>query len=106
MSEPRVELNDASPLELVDGRALFRGTAIRQRMNGSLARLDNGRILLAFRLGTGPVRQNDGVVMLTYSDDDGVTWDEPRPLYAVPGSDTIPMGGLLHIVDEHLRLVV
>ena len=106
MAEPRVELNDTSPLELVDSRALFKGTAIRQRMNGSLARLGNGRILLTFRLGTGPVRQNDGVVMLTYSDDDGVTWDEPRPLYAVPGSDTIPMGGLLHIDDEHLRLVV
>ncbi len=106
MAAPRVELNDQSPVELIDGRALFTGPAIRQRTAGSLLRLGNGRTLLAFRLGTGPVRGNDGAVMLTHTDDDGATWDEPRALYAVTGCDTISMGGFLHFSDDHIRLVL
>jgi hypothetical protein len=106
VAAPRVVFTDASPLELIEGRSLFAGPSRRQRMAGSLARLGNGRLLLAFRLGTGPMRANDGAVMLTHSDDYGVSWDEPRPMYAVPGSDAIPMGGLLHFSDDRLRLVV
>lgn len=106
MSEPRVALNDDSPLELIDARSLFTSSAIRQRTAGTLARLASRRILLAFRYGTGPVRGNDGAVMITHSDNDGATWDEPRPLYAVPGSDTIPMGGFLHFSDDRIRLPV
>jgi len=62
MAAPRVELTPESPLELIDARALFTGPAIRQRSAGSLLRLGNGRLLMAFRLGNGPIRANDGVV--------------------------------------------
>jgi hypothetical protein len=106
MAAPRVELNDASPFDLIDARVLFESDAIRQRSCGSLARLDTGRLLLAFRLGTGPDRANDGAVMLSHSDDDGFTWDEARPIYAVTGSDSIPMGGLVRYSDDRIRLVV
>src|SRR5690242_12360377 len=95
MADPSPRLLAGSPISVVSARALFAGASIRQRSSGSFARLESGRLLLTFRLGTGPVRKNDGVVMLSASDDNGLTWDEPHPIYAVPGSDAIPMGGLV-----------
>lgn len=100
------QLLPGSPIELVEARPLFRTSAIRQRNVGSLARLESGRVLLAFRLGTGPVRANDGAVMLTWSDDNGQTWDDPRPIYAHPGSDGLLMGGLTRFSDDHIRLIL
>ena len=44
--------------------------------------------------------------MLTHSDDDGRTWDEPFPVYAVPGWDSLPLGGLAQIGDDLLQLIV
>ncbi len=106
MANPSPRMLDESPISVVSSRSLFAGPAIRQRSSGSFARLASGRLLLCFRQGTGPVRGNDGVVMLSASEDDGATWDEPRPLYAVPGSDAIPMGGLVHFADDRLRLAL
>ena len=95
-----------SPVSVVFIPNAFSRTFTRQRSAASFARLDSGRLLLTFRLGTGPVRGNDGAVMLCASDDNGRTWDEPRPIYAVPGSDAIPMGGLVRFADDRLRLVL
>ena len=106
MAEPSPRLLADSPISVMSARALFSGPSIRQRSCGSIARLESGRLLLTFRLGTGPVRKNDGVVMLSTTDDNGLTWDEPRPIYAVPGSDAIPMGGLVRFADDRLRLVL
>jgi len=106
MAEPTPRLLAGSPIRVVSSQTLFRGPSRRQRSSGSLARLESGRLLLTFRLGTGPVRGNDGAVMLCASDDNGATWDEPRPIYAVPGSDAIPMGGLVRFADDRLRLVL
>src|SRR6187549_2937481 len=106
MAELTPRLLAGSPIRVVSSQTLFRGTSRRQRSSGSLARLESGRLLLTFRLGTGPVRGNDGAVMLCASDDNGATWDEPRPIYAVPGSDAIPMGGLVRFADDRLRLVL
>ena len=61
---------------------------------------------MAFMAGTGPEHVNDGAVMLTGSDDDGSTWDDPFPIYAVPGWDSLPLGGLALIRDDLLQLVV
>src|SRR5881396_3336717 len=95
MSVPNPQLPARGPLELLAAQTLFRSAAVRHRQAGSLIRLDSGRLLLAFRLATGgPVRRNDGAVMLTYSDDGGEHWDDPTPLYAYPGWDCLPMGGL------------
>lgn len=103
---PNHRLLAGSPIEVVGSRTLFRGPAISQRNMGSLARLDDGQLLLAFRQGTGPVRRNDGVVVLSRSDDDGETWSQPVPLYAQPGWDCLPMGGLARLGDDPIRLVV
>jgi hypothetical protein len=95
-----------SPIEVVESRPLFGSAAIRQRGCGSLVRLDSGRLLLAFRMGTGPQRRNDGAMLLSYSDDDGRSWDEPYPIYVHPGWDCLPMGGLVRFSDEAIRLIV
>jgi hypothetical protein len=103
---PNPRLLVGSPIEVVATRSLFRTSAIRHRNFGSLARLDSGRILLAFRLGRGPVRGNDGVIMVTHSDDDGESWAEPSPRYAQPGWDCLLMGGLARLTDDLIRLIV
>ena len=95
-----------SPIAIVETRPLFRGAGVRQRGMGSLVRLDSGRVLLAFRLGTGPERRNDGVVMLTHSDTNGETWDEPRPLYAYPGWDCLMMGGLSRLPNDDVLILL
>lgn len=106
MNEPTPNLLAGGPLEVVAARTLFRTGAILHRGVGSLARLDSGRLLLAFRLGRGPQRQNDGVIMLAHSDDDGATWAEPFPIYAYPGWDCLPMGGLVRFSDDYLQLIL
>ena len=44
--------------------------------------------------------------MLTASDDGGETWEAPVPLYAYPGWDCFPMGGLVRFADDRLWLVL
>ena len=85
MAAPLPRFLPDSPLEVVSGRALFRASAARQRSAGSLARLDSGRLLLAFRLGSGPERRNDGAIVLTRSDNGGRDWEDPFPIYVRSG---------------------
>ena len=103
---PAAALVAGGPLTVRSERVLFRSPAVRQRQAASLARLDGGRLLLTFRMGTGPQRRNDGAIMLTASDDGGEHWEEPRPLYAHPGWDCFPMGGLVRFADDRLWLIL
>ena len=104
--DPNPSLLPDAPLEVLEARTLFRGPSIRRHGCGSIRRLSNGRLLMAFMAGTGPRHVNDGAVMLTHSDDEGRTWDEPFPVYAVPGWDSLPLGGIGQIRDDLLQLVV
>ena len=61
---------------------------------------------MAFAMGTGPKHINDGAVVLTHSDDEGRTWDEPFPIYAVPGWDAQPLGGLAVIRPDLMHLML
>lgn len=106
MGTPNHRLLADCPIAVVAARTLFRTSSVQQHNVGSLARLDSGRVLLVFRRGTGPVRRNDGVVMLTHSDDGGETWVEPFPLYVHAGWDCLPMGGLARLSDDLIRLIV
>src|SRR4051794_34469987 len=92
--DPTPELLPDAPIEVLEARTLFASRSIRRHGCGSLRRLANGRLLLAFMAGTGPEHVNDGAVMWSWSDDEGRTWDEPFPLYAVPGWDSLPLGGI------------
>jgi hypothetical protein len=99
-------LDPDGPLELIDGRLLFPGGAPRRRNCASLTRLADGRLLLAFAQTRGPELANDAAVMLSASDDDGRTWSEPDPLYAIPGWFCMPMGGFAPIADDRLLLMI
>jgi hypothetical protein len=100
-------LAPGGPLALRAERVLLRPPgAPRQHQAASLARLDGGRLLLAFRAGSAPERRNDGAILLAASDDGGETWEDPRPLFAYPGWDCFPMGGLLRFGGDRLWLVL
>lgn len=104
--DPNPQLLPDAPIEVMRSTTLFPSRSIRRHGCGCIRRLGNGRLLMAFMAGTGPEHVNDGAVMLTWSDDDGRTWDEPFPIYAVPGWDSLPLGGIAHIRDDLLQLVV
>jgi hypothetical protein len=106
MDEPTPDLRPGGPLEVLEAQRLFPSDAIRHLGCASAVRLGSGRILLCFRQGTGPERRNDGAVMLAHSDDDGRTWSEPHPVYALPGWDTLPMGGLVRFDDDEVLLML
>src|SRR5437016_2405160 len=106
MAEPRPHFSADCPIAVIDAQILFPSRSIRQKRCGCLVRLDSGRLLIAFRHGTGPIRRDDGTVMLRHSDDDGRTWDEPMPVYAYPGWNSLPMGGVVRFSDDFIRLIV
>ena len=107
MAAPNPRLHPDSPIEVIEAWTLFESTAVRRRTCGGLLRLAGGRLLLIFVLGAGGTeRRNDGAIMLTHSDDGGRTWDEPLPLYAHPGWDSLPMGGLCPLAGDRIRLIV
>ncbi|MGH2558677.1 MAG: sialidase family protein [Thermomicrobiales bacterium] len=106
MIEPTPHFEADSPIEVVEAATLFPADAITHRTCGSLARVENGRLLLAYRTGAGPVRQNDGEVMVTSSVDDGRSWVEPVPIYSYPEWDCLPMGGLVRFADDRIRAIV
>jgi len=105
MRTPNPTLHDDAPIQVISSRVLFRSGSVRHRNCGSLIRLESGRLLLAFRLGTNPERRNDEAIMITYSDDHGTTWDEPVPIYVHPGWDCLPMGGLFRFTDHSIFLM-
>ena len=72
----------------------------------SLARLPGGRLVLSFSRVPGARRLNNGVLMVSRSDDDGTTWTTPEPLYAHAGWDCVNMGGLMPFGDERLLLAL
>jgi hypothetical protein len=107
MGGPNPELESDAPIEVVEAATLFASATPRRRMCGGLVRLPSGRLLLTFALGAGgDSRRNDGAIMLTWSDDDGRTWDEPRPLYAYPGWDCFPMSGPAALAGDQVRLTL
>jgi hypothetical protein len=105
MNDPVPNLTPNSPLEVIEARTLFAtGNRVRRHFGG-LHTLSTGRMLLTFMFGTMP-RTNDGGTMIASSDDHGRTWSEPMPLYAVPGWDCFPNGGICRISDDVIRLFI
>jgi hypothetical protein len=104
--DPTPALLSDAPVRVDAARVLFGGPSIRRRGFPSLRRLPSGRLLIAFMMGSGPEPRDDAAIMLSHSDDDGATWDDPFPLLAEPGWNCLPMGGLALLGGERLRLVV
>src|SRR3954454_3365911 len=105
MNVPRPALFPNCPLEVIDSKPLFASGTRARRHFGGLHTLPSGRLLLTFMFGTMP-RTNDGGTMIASSDDNGQTWSEPMPLYAVPSWDCFPNGGVCQVSDELVRLFV
>lgn len=105
MNSPNPRLLDDAPLAVCDASALFSSGKPQRCMAGGLVRLASGRILLTFAHGSMP-RRNDGVIMMSVSDDGGVNWAEPSPLFADAGWDCYPMAGPGSLAGDHLRLFV
>ena len=72
----------------------------------SLARLPGGRLVLSFSRIQGTRRLNNGVLVVSRSDDDGATWTAPEAVYAKAGWDCLNMGGLLPFGNERLLLAL
>src|SRR4051794_35592744 len=106
MPEPSPRLLPDAPIEVESAAVLFDGPSIRRRGFPSIRRLQSGRLVLAFEAGTGPDPVNDAAVFVSRSDDQGVTWEEPFPVFANPGWQSLPMGGLAVLGPERLRLMV
>ena len=105
MNKPRHELHDSAPLEIVEARTLFATGKPERRHFCGLQVLPSGRIAVTYMQGSMP-RKNDGVLMLTTSDDKGDTWSAPRCLFAVPGWDCFATGGACLLPDGRLRIIL
>lgn len=98
-------------IEIVDRVVVVGGTEPRSRALTGIQLLPNGDLLVGYRDGSDHLTTNDGVVMTVRSTDGGQTWEEPRPVVAIPGWDCAggrsmvqtPDGGLLMYVFQARR---
>ena len=103
MSVPNPLLADDAPIEVIDARELLSGSAPRRRGTAHLLRLDSGRVLLLYTIRRPQPTGLTGALMITRSDDEGATWEEPYPLLAMPGANAYAMS-LSRIRDDRLRI--
>ena len=95
-----------APISLRDARKLLAADEPHIHHMASLARLPGGRLALSFSRIQGTRRLNNGVLVVSRSDDKGTTWTTPEPLYAHTGWDCLNMGGLMPFGDERLLLLL
>jgi hypothetical protein len=104
---PTPRLRPTGPLALAAARAVPHPLSGHQVLDSSLVRLASNRLVLAFAgRVTHRSHPHEQAVMLTASDDDGVTWRPPWPIFAVPGWSCGPLGVLLRYTDDRLHLDV
>ena len=105
MTAPNPYIQSGSPLKVVSATTLFQTGKLKQLMAPSIVRMDSGRLLLSFSLGDNPAL-TESALMLTRSDDDGITWSEPESLLARPGHRCMNMGGFVKFSENMLRIVL
>lgn len=97
---------DANSHIEITGRVLITGgPPLRRRYGTSVRRLANGDLLANFHESAGQALLNDGATVIVRSRDNGQTWDHPVPLFAVPGFDCGPAGGVKVLPDGTVLLV-
>jgi hypothetical protein len=98
-------------IELGERIVIAGGIEPRSRALTGVQLLPNGDLLVGYRDGSDHLATDDGAVMTIRSTDGGRTWQEPRPVVAIPGWDCAggrsmvqtPDGGLLMYVFQARR---
>jgi len=94
-----------SPIEVVSSKLLFEENQNQQHKAPSLTKLSNGVILLTFALHENS-ENLESYVVLTKSNDNGITWSDLEIIYRNPGWTCLNMGGLVRFSDKMIRLIV
>src|SRR5215217_3098833 len=95
-----------APIAIADRVVVAGGPPFRRRYGTSLRRLANGDLLACFHESAGPDNLNDGSAVIVRSRNDGQTWDDPVALYAEPGWNCGPVGGLKVFPDGTVFLIL
>lgn len=95
-------LRDA-PVQMLDRVVIAGSQARRQRGSCSMLQLPDGELLLLYRLAVGRDRSPNGATMITRSRD-GRNWEEPVPVFAIPGWDCCGMSGFRLLPDRSILL--
>ena len=106
MPEPTPEIKSAGPIEVLEARTLFPSDKPVRNSAASLVRLDAGPMLLAYMHKPDALDQNNAVLMLRRSEDDGETWSEPEVLYEYPSWSCMAMGGISLFSDDFIRTII
>lgn len=94
-----------SYIKLVSNKILFETKQNEQHKAPSLIRLSNGILLLTFALHEDS-NNLESYVVLTKSNDNGITWSEFQTIYRKPGWTSLNMGGLVRFSDNMIRLII
>jgi hypothetical protein len=107
VTQPTPNLQPDGPLELVSATSLFEARPVGRRNAASVVRMSStGRLLMCFSEVAGRELRNQAALMVTTSDDDGASWSEPLPVFAYPGWFCLAMGGLAHVADDNIKLLL
>jgi len=95
-----------SNLKFVESKKLFQTSNIESPKSPSVIKLDSGKLILLFSCTFLPIGMKNSTVMISESENFGKYWSTPKPIMNFDGWDCISMGGLVHISDDHLVMII
>ncbi|MBN18215.1 MAG: hypothetical protein CL758_01840 [Chloroflexi bacterium] len=101
----KLELVQNPFISFVSSKNIFETKQNEQHKAPSLIRLSDGELLLTFALHENS-NNLESYVVLTKSNDNGLTWLAPQIIYRNPGFTCINMGGLVKFSDDMIRLIL
>jgi len=106
MIEPNPNIDSSSGLNVESAKRLFdQNDKFHQNKIPSLAKLEDGKLLLSFVVNNDKNSLESAVVLST-SQDDGNTWSIPKVVYHEPGWSCLNMGGIVRFNDNFIRLII
>ena len=95
-----------SKLKFVESKKLFQSSDFESPKSPSIIKLDSGKLILLFSCKFLPIDSENSTVMISESENFGKSWATPKPVMNFVGWDCISMGGLAHISDDHLVMII
>lgn len=95
-----------SKLKFVESKKLFQSSDFESPKSPSIIKLDSGKLILLFSCKFLPIDSENSTVMISESENFGKSWSTPKPVMNFVGWDCISMGGLAHISDDHLVMII